>query len=170
MSPRGVGGHGAGGTCRVCQALLEEDRNTDTKSVEKSTRVILGLMSHYSETLLSVIKRGPSAKDQELKRHAEDSDNEEDVGQGSMSPMCLGIIIVSFIIVIGAIIAIIVVVAKKKQNKSSSSFVQVESMSASDHAPGGVASRAELLEGWRANHHRTEESFLELLAQSMLAA
>lgn len=46
-----------GEKCKVCSSLLVEDEN-NKEHVERSTKVILGLLSHYSDSLLHVMKRG----------------------------------------------------------------------------------------------------------------
>mmetsp|Transcript_24433 Transcript_24433/g.61413 ORF Transcript_24433/g.61413 Transcript_24433/m.61413 type:complete len:149 (+) Transcript_24433:221-667(+) len=61
--------------CSVCAALI--DKEEDRATIEKSTRVILGLMSHYSETLLGVIKRGTPPHDAGLGKEGSDDEEEE---------------------------------------------------------------------------------------------
>ncbi|CAD7923759.1 unnamed protein product [Amoebophrya sp. A120] len=137
LSPRGAGGGTGGGTCRVCHALLEEDKLTDTRAVEKSTRVILGLMSHYSETLLSVIKRGPQTRDVELKRHADDSDHEGEEEDTIFTCYCISMSILVVVLIIGASVGIYFVATKGKSS-SSSSFLEQSGTTAELYNPLNV--------------------------------
>lgn len=63
--------------CQICSSIVI-DNDPDRAHIEKSTKLILGLMSHYSETLLGAIKRGPAPKTEKLRKtDSEDSDGEE---------------------------------------------------------------------------------------------
>ena len=44
------------GRCEVCRSLLETETDGERDTIERATKVILGLMGHYSNTLLGVLK------------------------------------------------------------------------------------------------------------------
>lgn len=55
----GYGALDATGRCKICSGLIDEDDAQSKEHIEKSTRVILGLLSHYSDTLVNAMKRAP---------------------------------------------------------------------------------------------------------------
>lgn len=79
-----------GGKCKICAGLIDEDDCQSQEHIEKSTRVILGLLSHYSDTLMAVMKKGAAAR-QPMEKNATELkgplDSEEDLksGPGSIS-------------------------------------------------------------------------------------
>ncbi|CAD7923757.1 unnamed protein product [Amoebophrya sp. A120] len=88
---------GQGGHCTICSALI--DKNEDRATIEKSTRVILGLLSHYSETLLGVIKRGPQHDEGDRRMKNFGSDEEEEEEQ-TCTPMFI-CMIVTIVVLVG---------------------------------------------------------------------
>lgn len=82
-----------GAHCAVCASLI--DKEEDRATIEKSTRVILGLLSHYSETLLGVIKRGTPPHDAGMKGAASDDEEEEQGWTACQIGMIVAIVVLA---------------------------------------------------------------------------
>ncbi|CAD7929820.1 unnamed protein product [Amoebophrya sp. A25] len=108
--------HDPSGHCRVCNALIENDSRESAEQIEKSTRIILGLLSHYSGTLLNVIKKGPPPQSrgvsmQNFGGYDSDDEDAEEEKVTICNKTCLLLSIAS-VVIVGALIGMIVLVVR----------------------------------------------------------
>ncbi|CAD7929823.1 unnamed protein product [Amoebophrya sp. A25] len=94
----GAAGHGQ---CQICNQFVDE--NEDRETVEKSTRVILGLLAHYSSTVLNVIKHGaPQHNSKTMKKYG-DEDDEDDEEQTMWTPCYITTFVLMLVFLAAAI-------------------------------------------------------------------